>query len=181
VRQDSVREMVDSSRVDVVCFQETKMQSFSIHTILSLLGSDFSSYICLPSAGASGGILVAWRRHVGVSGQKRQDTHSVSVQFCSEDRSVWWLTCVYGPPRNSEKDSFLQELRDIRIACPGPWMIAGDFNLIFKDSDKNNANLNRVMMRRFRGLIEDLALKEIPLHGRKFTWSNHQETPVLDF
>lgn len=58
-------------------------------------------------------------------------------------------------------------------------MIAGDFNLIYKDSDKNNANLNRVMMRRFRGLIEDLALKEIPLHGRKFTWSNHQETPVL--
>ena len=58
-------------------------------------------------------------------------------------------------------------------------MIAGDFNLIFKDSDKNNANLNRVMMRRFRGLIEDLALKEIPLHGRKFTWYNHQETPVL--
>ena len=58
-------------------------------------------------------------------------------------------------------------------------MIAGDFNLIFKDSDKNNANLNRVMMRRFRGLIEDLALKEIPLHGRKFTWYNHQETLVL--
>ena len=67
---------------------------------------NISSYICLPSAGASGGILVAWRRHVGVSGQKRQDTHSVSVQFCSEDRSAWWLTCVYGPPRNSEKDSF---------------------------------------------------------------------------
>jgi hypothetical protein len=35
-------------------------------------------------------------------------------------------------------------------------MIAGDFNLIYKDSDKNNANLNRVMMRRFGGLIEDL-------------------------
>jgi exonuclease III len=84
VRQDYVCEMVDSSRVDVVCLQETKMQSISIHTILSLLGSDFSTYICLPSVGASGGILVAWRRHVRVSGQKRQDTHSVSVQFCSE-------------------------------------------------------------------------------------------------
>jgi hypothetical protein len=86
---------------------------------------------------------------------------------------------VYGPPRDNEKDSFLQELRDIRAACSRPWMIAGDFNLIYKDYDKNNANLNRVMMRRFRGLIEDLALKEIPLHGRKFTWSNHQEAPIL--
>jgi hypothetical protein len=27
--------------------------------------------------------------------------------------------------------------------------------------------------------IDDLALKEIPLHGRKFTWSNQQESPTL--
>ena len=93
MRQDYVHEM-DSSRVDLVCLQETKMQSISNHTILSLLGSNFSEYFCLPSVGASGGILVAWRRHIGVSGQKRQDTQSVSVQFCSKERSVWWLVCM---------------------------------------------------------------------------------------
>lgn len=35
------------------------------------------------------------------------------------------------------------------------------------------------MMGRFRRLINDLALKEVPLHGRKFTWSNHQDSPTL--
>jgi hypothetical protein len=39
----------------------------------------------------------------------------------------------------------LQELRDIRAACPGPWVVAGDFNLIYRDEDKNNANYNRAM------------------------------------
>jgi exonuclease III len=39
VRQDFVRELVDSSRVDVVCLQETKMQVISNHTILTMLGS----------------------------------------------------------------------------------------------------------------------------------------------
>lgn len=34
-------------------------------------------------------------------------------------------------------------------------------------------------MGRFRKLIEDLALKEIPLHGRKYTWSNQQDAPTL--
>jgi len=24
--------------------------------------------------------------------------------------------------------------------CPGPWMVAGDFNLIYEDEDKNNVN-----------------------------------------
>jgi endonuclease/exonuclease/phosphatase family metal-dependent hydrolase len=35
------------------------------------------------------------------------------------------------------------------------------------------------MMNRFRHLIEDVALKEIPLHGRRFTWSNQQTDPLL--
>ena len=29
------------------------------------------------------------------------------------------------------------------------------------------------MMGRFRRLTNDLGLKEIPLHGRKFTWTNN--------
>jgi hypothetical protein len=58
-------------------------------------------------------------------------------------------------------------------------MVAGDFNLSYKDEDKNNSNYNRVMMRRFRRFINDLAPKEIPLHGRQFTWSNEHESPTL--
>jgi hypothetical protein len=92
---------------------------------------------------------------------------------------TWWLTCVYGPQGNNNKIMFLQELRDIRAACQGPWVMLGDFNLIYKDEDKNNSNLNRAMMGRFRRLINDLSLKEIPLHGRKFTWSNLQDSPTL--
>jgi hypothetical protein len=58
-------------------------------------------------------------------------------------------------------------------------MVAGDFNLIYKAEDKNNTNYNGAMMGRFRRLIDDLALKEMPLHGRKFTWSNQQDNPTL--
>jgi hypothetical protein len=107
------------------------------------------------------------------------DNYSVSVQFCKEPGSCWWLTCMYGPQDDQEKLLFLQELRAIREACTGPWLLVGDFNLILQASDKNNSNLNRAMMHRFRCLIEDVALKEIPLHGRRFTWSNQQTDPVL--
>lgn len=89
------------------------------------------------------------------------------------------MTCVYGPQGDSEKILFLQEIKDVRAVCEGPWILAGDFNLIYKASDKNNSNINRAMMGRFRRMINDLALKEIPLHGRKYTWSNQQDNPVL--
>jgi len=35
-------------------------------------------------------------------------------------------------------------------------------------------------MGRFRHLINDLGLKEIPLHGRKFTWANNHVSVKLD-
>ena len=34
-------------------------------------------------------------------------------------------------------------------------------------------------MGRFRKLVEDLSLNEVPLFGRKYTWSNQQDSPVL--
>ena len=56
-RQDAVRVMVDASKIDVVCLQETKLSNVSRSLILSMLGSDFdNNFICLPSEGASGGI-----------------------------------------------------------------------------------------------------------------------------
>jgi hypothetical protein len=88
--------------------------------ILSMLGVEFSDFAFLPSAGASGGILVAWKRTVGHTGAQRVDNHSISVQFCKDDGVPCWLTCVYGPQTDAEKVLFLQ---DIRAACVGPWVI----------------------------------------------------------
>ena len=78
VRQDSVRELVVSSQVDVVCVQETKMQNISTRTILSMLGAEFTDYVYLPSTGASGGILITWKRHIGHTGQQRIDNQCFS-------------------------------------------------------------------------------------------------------
>lgn len=123
-RQDSVRTILESTRCDIVCLQETKMPAISRRVLLSALGADFTGYIDLPSVGASGGILVAWRRFLGTTGERRIDNHSVSVQFLSAAGQSWWLTCVYGPQRNDQKIQFLQELREIRATCAGPWGIS---------------------------------------------------------
>ena len=106
--------------------------------------------------------------------------NSVSIQFSPNNMQPWWLTCVYGPQGDDNKLLFMQELRCVRSTCQGPWTVLGDFNLITSAEDKNNGNLNRAMMGRFRRLINELKLKELPLQGRKFiTWSNQQDTPTL--
>jgi hypothetical protein len=91
----------------------------------------------------------------------------------------WWISVVYGPQEEDDKINFLQELRDVRADCQGPWMLCGDFNLIYRAEDKNNGNLNRRMMGKFRRLLNDLLLKEVYLNGRRYTLSNEQSPPTL--
>lgn len=147
-----------------------------------MLGVEFdNNFIFLPSVGASGGIIIAWKACLGAVQASRVDHFSTSIQFCPASGAPWWLTCVYGPQGDDSKIAFLQELRDIRSQCAGQWLIGGDFNLIYKDEGKNNNNLNHAMMGRFRKLINDLSIHEIQLVGRKYTWSSsiHGQSPVL--
>jgi hypothetical protein len=75
---------------------------------------------------------------------------------------------------------FLDELRAIRAGLQGSWAVTGDFNLILEAADKNNPNLHRRMMGRFRRLLNDLELKEQDLIGRRYTWSNERQEATLE-
>lgn len=87
---------------------------------------------------------------------------------------------MYGPQADVDKITFLEELRAIRDTVGSSWMVAGDFNLILEASDKNNANINRRNMGRFRRFVNETELKDVHLHGRSFTWSNERSRPTLE-
>ena len=92
----------------------------------------------------------------------RVDTFSVTLYVDFVNGNKWWHTTVYGPTEDAERPSFLEELREVRATCNGPWTVAGDFNLILNAEDKNNSRLNRRTMGRFRRLVSDLELTEAP-------------------
>lgn len=53
---------------------------------------------------------------------------------------IVWFTGVYGPQEDDLKIQFLHVLKDIRALCTGPWLLAGDFNMIYQAADKNSSN-----------------------------------------
>jgi hypothetical protein len=69
----------------------------------------------------------------------------------------------------------MSELWTFRMAHTGPW--CGNFNLIYKVEDKNNARLNHRLMRAFRSFLDELELAELLPHRRLYTWSNEQAHP----
>jgi hypothetical protein len=58
--------------------------------------------------------------------------------------------------------------------------VLGDFNFIREPSDRNKPGGDVNDMLLFNEAISNLGLVELPLKGRKFTWSNMQQDPLLE-
>jgi hypothetical protein len=85
--------------------------------------------------------------------------------------SYFWKTNnCHRPHSEPEKLDFLEELKTLQPTIQGEWLISGDFNLIYKLEDKNNSRLNSRFMGKFKAVLDDLKLKELPLHGRIWSW-----------
>jgi hypothetical protein len=158
---------------------ESKLQTVSAYTVGETLGTRFDHHVYLPVVGTAGGIVVAWCSVDVRVLAHRVDDFSVSIQLELEGGAPWWLTTVYDPTSEDRKAAFLDEVRALRAALAGPWALAGDFSMITNARDKNNSNLNRRAMARFRALLNDLKMRKSCLLGRRYTWSNERDRPTL--
>lgn len=78
------------------------------------------------------------------------------------------------------KSAFLDELCQVHAEATGPVMICGDFNQIYRATDKNNNCLNLCSMRCFQCLLDDCQLQELYLHGRLYTSTNERQRATLE-
>jgi endonuclease/exonuclease/phosphatase family metal-dependent hydrolase len=78
------------------------------------------------------------------------------------------------------KLEFLQEIRLIKQTAVPEWLIlGGDFNLICRSNDKSNGRVNRRLLNSFQWILDELELKELHLHGRRFTWTSASSNPAM--
>lgn len=74
----------------------------------------------------------------------------------------------------------MQWLKHIQMPDHVDWLVVGDFNLMRDPDNINRPGGDASEMRMFNNAISALRLIEIPLHGRKFTWTNKQDPPLLE-
>lgn len=170
---ESLRNKILESNYDIVIIQETKREVFDISYIRKFYPSNFDAFCFLPSVGASVGILVAWKSSVFIGTELFQNNFAISVEFSSvQSNDSWILTSVYGPCDNEGKEAFMNWFENIQMPEDVDWLVLGDFNLYRKPEDRNRLRGNVADMLLFNSAISALGVVEIPLHGRKFTWTN---------
>lgn len=162
-------------------FTGNKKESFDLAFIRNIWPPEFDSFEFLPSIGALGGILVAWKSRA-FSGQLAfSNSFAISIEFSSTfNNENWLLTSIYAPCTSAGKRAFLEWFREIQMPPEVDWLIVGDFNLIRRAFDRNREGADATEMFLFNEAISKLDFIELPLHGRQYTWSNKQFPPLLE-
>ncbi|KAF0891034.1 hypothetical protein E2562_005127 [Oryza meyeriana var. granulata] len=101
------------------------------------------------------------------------------VEKAADQALVWINREPLLSYEDGDKEEFLEEMREIKPQQTLPWIIMGDFNIIYEARDKSNLNLNRRLKGRVRATINNLELKDIKLQNRRFTWTNEQQNTIL--
>jgi hypothetical protein len=78
------------------------------------------------------------------------------------------------------KMEFLDWFNSMDMPIDTDWLLVGDFNLIRCQSDRNKprSNINEMLV--FNEAISNLRLEELKLYGNRVTWSNNQQSPILE-
>ena len=124
-----IRAFIRAQKVDLVCFQETKLQEMSDRMVRSLGGGQRA----LNAQGVAGGIVVFWDIRVIQLVEVEEGSFSVSCRFMNtEDNLLWFFTGVYDPIANKDREGLWHELRAVRGLWNVPWCVARDFNITRK-------------------------------------------------
>lgn len=174
-----VKDALISSSPTIICLQDSKLCNTARLKAVTFLPPHFTSYHCVDADGSRGGILIAWNPAYFTCESFIEQRHTLTTVLSTLSDLVFTVTNVYAPADHRESLTFLDDLADLATHALGPWVLAGDFNLTRGTDDKNNAVVHTNLADAFNSAIDSLALIDLPLLNRQFTWSNKRDEPVL--
>lgn len=137
-------------------------------------------YVQLQALGTRGGILLAWATNRFTLMQSQQTNHTITVLVKNNlDNSEFYFTGVYGPATREGREEFYDELRQVKPTNGTPWITCGDFNVTIQPEDRTSNRNNWRETLSFAGLVSELGLLNMTMHGGRFTWSNERDRPHM--
>jgi exonuclease III len=134
---EATRELIQSVKPMIVCLQEMKLSSIPANVAAEVLGMNLDSFVYHPASGTRGGILLGWQTTFIEGLHPRINGFSLSMIVKHRWLThAFLLTSVYGPSEDVAKLSFLNELQTLKPLGTMPWIVIGDFNLIYKHKTK---------------------------------------------
>ncbi len=180
-KRDQVKFWLMQWKCDIVCLQESKLDTLDRGIICSLWGNPYVDWVSLNAVGTAGGVLLLWDKRAVEKFDVFVGRFSVSCLWRGVcDGFTWVGTGIYSPTCDVIRRDVWVELRYIRLRWDHPWCLLGDFNVIRFPSERLRCRRYTPPMIEFLDFIEDLNLVDLPLGGGgQFTWSSGSDNPSM--
>ena len=98
---------------------------------------------------------------------------ALTIKMTSVQSNISWsITNILGPCDGLDRGNFTEWMESLNIELNDLCLFMGDFNFIWPLDIRNLPCGNIDDIIKFNGIISALALLEIRVKGRKYTWSN---------
>lgn len=147
-------------------FRKQKKESFDHSFIRKCCPRRFDKFEFMPSAGASGGLLIIWCSSLFNGSIIHKMPYVLTLKLESlQLNKTWFLSNIYGPCDGPERLEFVNWFSALNINVDDLWIFMGDFNFMRSLENRNlpGGNIDDILT--FNDIISNLALLEIPLKG----------------
>lgn len=165
----ALKELCKHWKLVIVVLVETRCSGARAQEVIWRLG--FRNQVIEEAAGMSGGIWILWNNQsvkISVLAQSNQFIHCLVTGM---GPNPWCFTAVYGSPREHERKRLWDNLWEVSMHCPLPWLLAGDFNDIQDPSEqKGGGTVNESKCQKFLDNINHCKLIDMGSEGPRYTW-----------
>lgn len=179
VKKHFVSKLIKKRKPDLIFIQETKLECIDRFVVQKLRGSGDFDFAFSNATGASGGLLSFWNKSFFKADNINSHRYFIVLQGVVNNSFSCCLVNVYAPNEVGNRRTLWDELLGLKRNSPLPWCMGGDFNEIASVSERKGCQRMERGMREFLEFHNSMELIDIPMIGRKFTWTNYQDHAIL--
>ena len=122
----TLRRLIWDQSPNILFLSETKI-SPQVPAALNRLGFFLMTQVA--AFGSSGGLVLSWCPGV-VLECFTSNKNNILAWCYSDPQSLWILSCVYSPPKRSDRIDFWDSFAAIGEGFETSWLCIGDFNFV---------------------------------------------------
>ena len=126
-----------------------------------------------PRRNKTGGLVIFWKEDFDLTIETFSQYHIDSTMKKNKE-GKWRFTGFYGEPDTQKRHEAWGRLRSLKSRGKAPWLCAGDFNEVTKQSEKIGGRTQpHGQMQAFRDVLNECRFMDLGFVGPMFTWHKH--------
>ncbi|XP_058211519.1 uncharacterized protein LOC131323689 [Rhododendron vialii] len=173
-----LRKLVADKKPEFLLLQESKLEVVDRFIMQRIwFDADFE-FAVVQAEGASGGAITIWKNNVFKFEEVISRKKFILIRGNISGNFPCVILNVYAPNNYIERRDVWNEIKARKIRFNMPWVLGGDFNEIKSTGERSGCSRVDRGIRDFQEFINCMEVIDLPMVGRKFTWSNVQEENI---